>query len=172
MARKKPLAKSEAKKRRGRPTIVDPHWVVGAADTYSLWFRQFWPRLSPRLLAATSAEHIAESIRQETPDISTSLAPLSALMLTILRDRRFPRVRAEAQIQFLADSLGAQGFVTPRRSREICAKERNRVKHVILRREYYIECSCGYKGPALDDACRDCGTGKLSQDLLTKEDHL
>ena len=56
----------------------------------------------------------------------------------------------EAQIQFLGDSLEAQGKVTPRRSCEICASERNKVKHVIVRKEYYIECSCGYKGPALE----------------------
>jgi hypothetical protein len=40
-----------------------------------------------------------------------------------------------------------------------------KLKHVIVRREYYIECSCGYKGPALDGACRDCGTGELSWEL-------
>jgi len=74
------------------------------------------------------------------------------------------------QIHFLADSVAGQGFVTPRRSREICAEERAKKKYFIVRREYYIECSCGYKGPALDGACRDCGTWELSPDLMMKED--
>jgi hypothetical protein len=171
MARKKMLEKSDGKKRRGRPPVVNPQAVVDSADMYGDWLRQFWSKLGHRLLAAKSVEDVTQSIQEEAPDVSTSLAPLSQLMLTILRDRRFPGVRAEAQIQFLADSMGGQGLITPRRSREICAQERNKVKHVILRREFYIECSCGYKGPALDGACRDCGTAALSQDLLVKEDH-
>ncbi len=169
MGRKK-MSEIGPKRRPGRPILAEPGWVLDAANTYGLWFRQYWPKIGSRLLAATSAENIAETVRQETPDISANLAPFSPLMLKILRDRRFPQVRTEAQIQFLADSLGAQGIVTPRRSREICAKERNKVKHVILRREFYIECSCGYNGPALDGTCRDCGTAALSQDLLMRED--
>jgi len=155
---------------RGRPRLVEPHDVVQSANTYAGWLRQYWPKLGHRLLAARSAEDVAQAVQREAPDVATSLAPFSALMLTILRERRFPQVRSEAQIQFLADSMGGQGMVTPRRSREICAKERNKVEYFIQRREYYIECSCGYKGPARNDCCPDCGTGKLSQDLLPKED--
>jgi hypothetical protein len=59
--------------------------------------------------------------------------------------------------------------VTPRRSREICAEERAKIRHVIVRREYYIECSCGYEGPARDGACRNCGTRELSWDLRANE---
>jgi YD repeat-containing protein len=46
-------------------------------------------------------------------------------------------------------------------SRDICAKglaeEKAKSPHKILRKEFYVECSCGFKGPALNDACRKCG---------------
>jgi hypothetical protein len=148
------------KRGRGRPRHIDPGIVVGSADHYRTVFLQFWPKLGPRLLAAQSPEEIAKAICEEAAGISTSLAPYSELLLRIVRDLKFPRLRSTSQIHFLADSLGGQGFVTPRRSREICAEERAEKRHFIVRREYYIECSCGYKGPALDGACRDCGTGE------------
>ena len=170
MARAKVTTKSVGKNPRGRPRLIEPSVVIESAGTYAGWLRQYWPKLGQRLLSAQSVEELNHDIQQEAPDIGASLAPLAALMLTTIHDRRFPQFRSEAQIQFLADSMGAQGLVTPRRSREICAKERNTIKHVIVRREYYIECSCGYKGPALNGECRNCGTGELSQELLRKKD--
>jgi hypothetical protein len=167
MVQEKILQKTS--KKRGRPYVIDPQTVIDSAEMYGGWLGQFWPKLRHPLLTATTAEEITHAIKEHAPDVSTSLAPFSRLMFTILQDRRLPRVRQEAQIQFLADSMGGQGLITPRRSREICARERGKVKHVILRREFYIECSCGYKGPALQGACRGCGTGKLSQDLLSLE---
>jgi hypothetical protein len=166
------ISDGPSKKRgRGRPANINPSVVVGSADIYRLWFEQLWSKLGPRLLAARSSEEITKAIRENAPDVSTSLAPHSELILQILHDPKFPAVRSASQIHFLADSLGGQGFVKPRRSREICAEERSRVRHVIVRQEYYIECSCGYKGPALDGACRDCGTGELSPDLLSKSNY-
>jgi hypothetical protein len=162
-------ARPSKKRRRGRPAKIDSSTVVGAADAYRVWLAQFWPKLGPSLLAAKSSEAISRALREFASSVSSSLLPHSQLILDIVRDKRFPTVRPLAQIHFLADSLGGQGFVTPRRSREICAEERSRVRHVIVRREYYIECSCGYAGPALDGACRDCGTGELSWDLISKE---
>jgi hypothetical protein len=157
-------------KKRGRPAKIDPSTVVGAADAYRAWLSQFWPKLGRHLLAAKSSKGISRALREFAPSVSASLLPHSQLILAIVRDARFPTVRPLAQIHFLSDSLGGQGFVTPRRSREICAEERSRVRHVIVRQEYYIECSCGYAGPALDGACRHCGTGELSWDLISKKD--
>lgn len=168
MARAKVTKKSDTKNPRGRPRLIEASVVVDSADTYAGWLRQYWPKLGCRLLAAQSVEEVNQAIKQEAPDVATSLGRLAALMLAIIRDRKFPQVRSKAQIQFLADSMGGQGLVTPRSSREICAKQRNTVKHVIVRREYYIECSCGYKGPALDGACRNCSTAELSPSLLVE----
>jgi hypothetical protein len=166
----KNISEGPSKKRgRGRPVNIEPSVVVGSANTYRAWFEQLWSKLGPRLLAAHSPEDIARAIRENAPDVSVSLAPHSELLLKIVRDPKFPTVRSASQIHFLADSLGGQGLVKPRRSREICAEERSKVRHVIVRQEYYIECSCGYKGPALDGACRECGTGELSWDLISKE---
>jgi hypothetical protein len=169
MAQKKSSEKPNEKRGRGRPPHIDHSIAVGQADHYRVVLLQFWPKLGPRLLAAQSPEEIVRAIHEDAVGISGSLVPFSELILKILRDRKFPRTRSKSQIHYLADSLGGQGFVTPRRSREICAEERTKVRHVIVRREYYIECSCGYQGPALDAACRNCGTGELSWNLRMKE---
>jgi hypothetical protein len=167
------LGKVTKRRPKGRPRKIDPQIVVGSADTFRAWFRQFWPKIGSRLLAAKSSEDIEHAIAQDAPTVKGGLAQHAALILEVVHDPRFPHVREAAQMEFLADSLGGQGYVTPRRSREICAEERIRVRHCIVRREFYIECSCGYKGPALDGACRDCGTGELSWELKVQdiEDH-
>ena len=157
------------KRERGRPRHIDRSVVVGSADHYRTAFLPFWPKLGPRLLAAQSPADVAKAVREEAASISTALDPFAELIQKIVKDRKFPGARSTSQIHFLADSLGGQGLVTPRRSREICAKERGKKRHFIVRREYYIECSCGYKGPALDGACRDCGTEELSEGLMNKE---
>ncbi|MGA2203655.1 MAG: hypothetical protein ABSG40_17005 [Terriglobales bacterium] len=169
MTDKKSSDQPTKKQGRGRPREIDPRTVVESADHYRIVFLQFWPKLGARLLAAQSPEEVAKAVREEAPDISASLDRYSELILKIVNDPKFPRARSKSQIHFLADSLGGHGFVTPRRSREICAEERTKKKYFIVRREYYIECSCGYKGPALDGACRDCGTEELSWDLMMKE---
>ncbi len=163
------MKKAEGRRVKGRPARIDPNIVVGSADAFRAWFHQFWAKLGPRFLRAKSCEDIEKAIKEDAPTIGGSLMHHSALILAVVHDRRFPRARTESQIHFLADSLGGQGFVTPRRSREICAKERAKVRNVIVRREYYIECSCGYKGPALDGACRECGTGELSWELKVND---
>jgi hypothetical protein len=159
------LKKADGKRVKGRPARIDPNVVVSSADVYRAWFHQFWPKLGLRIMRAESKADIERAIVEEAPTIAGGLSQYSELILKIVHDRRFPHARGTSQIHFLADSLGGQGLVTSRRSREICTAERTKVKHVIVRREYYIECSCGYKGPALDGACRECGTGELSWEL-------
>ena len=80
------------------------------------------------------------------------------LVLKIIKERRFP-TRERTRIEFLADSFAGHGVVTPRRSRDICAEQRARERkaHRILRFEFYVECSCGYKGPSRNHACKKCG---------------
>jgi hypothetical protein len=56
--------------------------------------------------------------------------------------------------------LAGRPIVEARTSRDICAKglaeEKAKSPNKILRREFYVECSCGFKGPALNNACRKC----------------
>src|SRR5262249_39457740 len=79
-------------------------------------------------------------------------------------ERKFPKASLERKMRHLADSVAAEGFLTPRRSRDGCLEERKRQTQLgmILRREFYIECTCGYQGPAKGGGCRQCGTNRLS----------
>jgi hypothetical protein len=85
------------------------------------------------------------------------LPRLVPLIPKIRRERKFPKTQ-NAQIRFFADSLAARGNVSPRRSRDICSgiRARQKAAHHIIRQELYVECTCGYKGPALNGACRKC----------------
>ena len=79
------------------------------------------------------------------------------VVLRVLKEPSFPK-RRKAQINFMADSIAGLGMVTPRSSRDICAKERSRQKRAthIVRYEFYIECSCGYTGNSMNHACPQC----------------
>jgi hypothetical protein len=167
--KKKRSHPAAGKRRRGRPG-VDRSQVLQTADQLSVMLPGFWPRLVQPLLAAQSPGDVTRAF-EAVGLVSTSFVPhWSELILKIIQDRRFPRVRAKAQIAFLTDSLGAQGAVTPRRSREICAEERTKESHFIVRRDYYIECTCGYEGAALKGSCPDCGTMQLAEDLLSADE--
>jgi hypothetical protein len=74
-------------------------------------------------------------------------------ILVVKMEKKFPK-RAMPQIKFLANSLNSlagRPNVEFRTSRDICAKalaeEKARSPYKILRKEFYIECSCGFKGP-------------------------
>jgi hypothetical protein len=60
----------------------------------------------------------------------------------------------------LARSLAGRPVLRFRTSRDICEKadtqERLKSPHRILRREFYIECSCGYRGLGFDNDCPKC----------------
>jgi hypothetical protein len=94
--------------------------------------------------------------------VENKFRPRFALMLRIVGEPQFPKGSQKAQIRFLADSLGGDGVVSPRRSRDICLKVRIQPENEIIRREYYIECTCGYDGPALHGGCPACGTRSKS----------
>ena len=99
-----------------------------------------------------------------TAELETILRPCFGLILEILPDPKFPITDRKAQFRFLADSLAGDGVISPRRSRDICAQQRKRrePEGEIIRREFYVECTCGYKGPALNGGCQECGTRQLS----------
>lgn len=71
-----------------------------------------------------------------------------------IRDRNFPK-RRKAQARFLGDSLGADGEVSARRSRDICGEERTRAKQTIPQPEFYIYC-CAKKRWTVGQLCPEC----------------
>ena len=136
--------------------------VWGRSQNLRLQFSQIWNIVGERLLRAEAGDDVLNALDLAGQYWMNELGPgtIPALILMILRDPKFLKQRVQQQINFLADSPGGWGRVSPRRSRDICEQERRKAKqgHHIIRREFYIECSCGYQGPALNNACRNCGT--------------
>lgn len=145
----------------GRPWRARASEVAGRSYNLRLQFSQIWNIVGESLLRAQTEEDVVKAFDLAGQYWRNEFGPgrIPSLILTILCDRKFPRKRRQQQINFLADSLAAWGVVSPRRSRDICEQERRREKkaHHIIRREFYIECSCGYEGPAKNNACRNCG---------------
>lgn len=163
-----------AKTRRGRPGVGQQE-IVGRAQNYRRIFwsqhlrggkeNRTWVRDKPNdwavaLAAAKSADALTQALDSAPTYVQNEFRSLIPLILEVLEDSDFPK-KQENQFDFLADSLAARGEVSPRRSRDICAEaraiERAKSHYRIVRKEFYVECSCGYKGPARDNACRKCG---------------
>ncbi len=160
--RNQPLDTFPAKPGRGRRARIRPAEVAGRADNFRGIFEDVWDRLWPLLEKATGEEDVARAFQDgASPYQRGQFVPLAALAFQVIHERRFPK-RPKARINFLADSLAGVGVVTPRRSRDICAQERAKEKraqsaHRIIRYEFYVECSCGYRGRSQDHACPKCG---------------
>jgi hypothetical protein len=154
---KNQLDRFSEKPRRGRPPKIDPSFVRGCADKYRVWLERAWKEQGEALLAAQTEQEITKALQIALPGYD-ELIRLAPSIFKVRKDLRFPK-RKRAQINFLADSIAANEIVTPRRSRDICAEERaaDAQRHVILRYEYWIECSCGYKGRSENHSCRKCG---------------
>jgi hypothetical protein len=162
-ARKKgrfPLDKVLEKQRRGRPARIPASWVRGRADNYREMFGQIWSHIWPGLSKAETRQDVLSTLNGT--GVSTAYAlefiTMADSILQVIKDRKFPKHKQDAQIKFLADSLGGHGTFTPRSSRDICERERARIKtvHRILAYEYYVLCSCGYKGLSKNHACPKC----------------
>lgn len=158
---KKPVDAFSAKRGRGRPRKCRYPEILGRAQNYRRIFTDIWHRLSVPLLAARNEDEVSDAFRSHGAPYTQEFVPrLAGDILKVLKERKFPK-RARAQIKFLANSLAGRPNVEPRTSRDICAKglaeEKARSPHKILRKEFYVECSCGFKGPALNNACRRCG---------------
>lgn len=166
--RKKPLDMVFGKRPRGRPG-VRPSEIRGRGDHYRLIFKQIWQDVGEALLKARTEEEVSRAF-DASPSYKTEFAPVAPLILRALRDPKFPK-RAEPQRNFLADSLAGRGLISPRRSRDICEKERKKKLHYIFRQDYYIECTCRYKGPAKFGKCPKCGTDRtyLPLPVLNRE---
>lgn len=160
--RKKPLDMVLGKRPRGRPGVRASE-IRGRGDHYRLIFKQIWQDVGEALLKAQNEEEVSRAF-DASPSYKVEFAPVASLILRTLRDSKFPK-RAEPQRNFLADSLAGRGLISPRRSRDICEQERKKKVHYIIRQDYYIECTCHYKGPALHGRCPKCGTGETSLPL-------
>jgi hypothetical protein len=145
-------------KKRGRPKLVSPTETKGRADNYRWILDQVWDRVWPPLSAAQTVEDVISAFREARPYEKEFIPDRASIILQVLRERGFPK-RRKTMVNFLADSLAGLERVTPRRSRDICAKERAKTAraHHIIRYEFYVECSCGYKGYSKDHACQECG---------------
>lgn len=152
---------SSKKQKRGRPQEMPRNWVTGRAYNLQVQLQQVWSKLGGPLLAAKTEEEVKSAFEEFAKPYTGNFVPNQISdIFTLIKGKKFPK-KQEAQINFLADSLGGRPNLSLRRSRDICEKERARqrrkTKHRIIRNEFYIECTCGYKGPALDNACRNCG---------------
>jgi hypothetical protein len=175
----KPLDAFSKKRRRGRPGVQPLEVVLRAGNDRQMFWdyrldkkKKEYVRAKPsdwamQLLASKSVEDVERAFESRPLSIQNEFKPLFPLILQVLHERAFPK-KPETQLDFLADSIAARGEVAPRTSRDICekerAKERRKSRHRILRHEYYVECSCGFKGPARDNACRKCGA-EIGQSL-------
>jgi hypothetical protein len=153
------------KRGRGRPTRVVASAIKQRADDYRGILRKVSDELWPPLLEAKTEGDVVNAFQNASPN-GTEFPRQTALILALVKDTKFPK-RREVQINFLADSLASMGEVSPRRSRDICAQERAKVKRAnhIVRFEFYVECSCGYEGPSYYHACKECGA--VVSNLLT-----
>ncbi len=151
------------KRGRGRPPRIVPSTVWGRAENYRTMLAEVWPKLHKPLLVIETGreEDVVRVFENYAEPYAQDFVPgLASDILRAIHEPKFPR-RPKAQINFLADSLAGRPNVEPRRSRDICGKERAKKRakspHKILRKEFYVVCSCGYQGPAQNDACPACG---------------
>jgi hypothetical protein len=150
------------KNNRGRKRKLPWSTVTGRASNYQFQLGEVWHSLGTPLLAAKTEEEVTKAFSQFGQPYAGNFVPrLSSDILLIFKDEDFPQ-RSIPQIKFLARSLAGRPTLSSRSSRDICEKEALREKrkspYRILRREYFIECSCGYKGAALDNDCPECGS--------------
>jgi hypothetical protein len=146
-------------KKRGRPPNVIASEVYGRAENFHDILAEVWDRLWPLLSKAQTEGEVTKAFQDGARPYDQDFVPsLSALTLRVLQEAALPK-RQEPLQRFLAHSLAGVGVVTPRRARDICAKERAKIEraHHIIRYEFYIECSCGYKGHSKNHACSKCG---------------
>jgi hypothetical protein len=126
---------------------------------------EVWPKLRGPLLAAETEEQVIATFEKFDQPYAGEFVPrLASEILILIKDSKFPK-RPKPQLNFLADSLAGRPNVELRTSRDICARERKNKVHYIVGRDFYIECTCRYKGPALHGKCPRCGTGNLRAPL-------
>ena len=158
----KPIeAHSEKRPKRGRPRVARYPEVWGRAGNYKYSLSQAWPKLCTPLLNAQNVEAVIAAFEDHGQPYAQDFVPrLAPDIFEVIKESNFPQ-RAKAQINYLAESLAGRPTVSFRTSRDICGKmraeESAKSPYKIIRKEFYVVCECGYKGPAEFDACRKCG---------------
>ncbi len=146
------------KRPRGRRGVRTSE-IRGRADNYRQILSEIWDEVGELLLQAETEQQVIQAFERDGR-YTQEFTGIAALILKVIHDPKFPK-RPEPQINFLADSLAGRGRISPRTSRNICDRERKKKVHQIIRQEYYIECTCGYKGPAFHGKCPKCGPDEL-----------
>ena len=160
---KKPIeTSSEEKPKRGRPRVARYPEVWGRAGNYKYSLSQAWPKLCVPLLNAQNVEGVIVAFEDHAQACAQDFVPrLASDIFELIKETGFPHSRANAQINYIAESLAGRPNVSLRTSRDICGKmraeESTKSPYKIIRKEFYVVCECGYKGPAEFDACRKCG---------------
>lgn len=162
------LAEHSAKhKSPGRKYAVEPASILKRAYDLQLTFEE---RRGPIDWDALVKEHkLGKAFRKmESLERQRHCHPYYQLILITLDDPGFPKRDRVSQIRFLAESISGPSLagkdnhgkyrMSIRRSRDICVKLHAHPPFQIIRQEFYVECTCGYQGPALDGACRQCRT--------------
>jgi len=105
------------KRGRGRPYKIRAGEVTGRAYNYRIIFSQIWKSVGEQLVGSKTEAEILQAL--EKTAYRREFESEAALILSVLRDRDFPKRDRDARINFLADSIAARGVVTPRTSRDI-----------------------------------------------------
>lgn len=161
---------TRSRKKAGRKAKIRSSEVVIRAYDLKLTFEIAGKQLDwTMLLTAQSVQDVISAFGTMDDGYRRKFLYKPELILQCLRDPQFRTRDRKAQEQFIAESLAGDGRISIRRSRDICGEDRTKKRHQgkIIRREFYIVCSCGHKGPALHDACPDCGAIVSCLDFAT-----
>ena len=122
---RKPLDKVSGADRRGRKGVPRPQ-ILARAEHLRLILEKCWDQIGDDLLRVTNKEDVIQAFERTDEYHRRFFVPhLAPLILKILTEKKFPKTRT-ARIGFLSDSLGAEGAVSARRSRDICVAERHK----------------------------------------------
>jgi len=117
-------SKSGRRQLRSGMQEIPRNWVTGRAYDLHIQLQQEWSKLGGPLLAAKTEEEVKAAFEEFAKPYTGNFVPgRISDIFTLIKDKKFPK-KQEAQINFLADSLGGRPNLSLRSSRDICEKER------------------------------------------------